>query len=241
MGTVLVWMFGRGASISCGLRWSVPQEWIDDSREEQIRKIKTKLGHEMHQPHVNTEPYRILLSVLSDRTNPGWKHLFVTTNWDTLLEKEIERLDLNEVPDWLSDTFVFHYNGSIEEPSNEFRTPFLLEQDPASQRNRSVEGNSAFNRMIWQRHFVVVGMSFNCPTDRSLLEELSSVGNDLPIGESSWIILNPNGDALAAVCKSIQSALPSATILAVQKRFDEWFQVGLPELIDWGVLTHGKR
>jgi hypothetical protein len=185
----------------------------------------------------NTEPYKQLLSELAHRTRQPWKHLFVTTNWDTLLEQEIEKLRLNELPYWLNDSFVFHYNGSIEMSSNEFRTPFLLETDLPSQRSKTVEANIAFNRMMWQRHFIVVGLSFECPTDRFLLDELGSVRNDLPIGESYWIILNPNKEALDAVVNRIKAVLPAAEITAVDDKFDEWLKDGMPELVDWDVIS----
>ena len=237
MKECLIWMFGRGASISCGLTWYVPDELRTVTRDEQIKKIKESLSQEMQEPHINTEPYRLLLTELAARTNPNWSHLFVTTNWDTLLEQEIERLNLDELSYWLQDSLVFHYNGSIEGPSNQFRTPFLLETDSASQRNPTVEGNIAFNRMIWQRYFIVVGMSFECPTDRFLLDELGSVENQLPIGESNWIILNPDEDALDAVCNRIQAVLPAAKIFPVEIKFEEWLSDGISQLVDWGVVS----
>jgi hypothetical protein len=241
MGRTLVWIFGRGASMSCNLTWHVPPEWSQESRDEQVRRIKETLSQEMERPNVTTEPYRILLSELAQGTNRDWNHLFATTNWDTLLEREIEALDLDVQPDWLDDSFVFHYNGSIETPSNEFRTPFLLETDLPSQRNHSVEGNIAFNRMMWQRHFIVIGMSFDCPTDRFLLDEFGSVADHLPIGESRWIILNPNKTALDAVCNRIKSVLPFTQIVPIGKKFDVWLNEGLTELNNWQVLSGQKR
>ena len=179
----------------------------------------------------------MLLSAIAQRTRQGWKHLFVTTNWDTLLEQEIERLCPNECPSWLESTFVYHYNGSIESPSNEFRTPFLLETDPPSERQPTVEGNKAFNLMIWERYFVLVGMSFDCPMDRFLLNELGSVGDDLPIGESHWIVLNPNQLALEAVRNRIGTVLPRSQTTVVPSKFDDWLLGGMTDLVGCGALS----
>jgi len=43
MSREVVWLFGRGLSIECGLSWVEPQEWKPLPREERVRKIKTIL------------------------------------------------------------------------------------------------------------------------------------------------------------------------------------------------------
>jgi len=83
-----------------------------------------------------------------------------------------------------------------------------LEDDPAELRTETVEGNIAFNKMIWMEVFVVVGMSFECQTDKFLLHHLNGVQGDLPIGESLWVIVNPDRSALDCVSSRIQRALP---------------------------------
>ena len=66
--------------------------------------------------------------------------------------------------------------------------------------------------MIWQRDFVLVGMSFQCEMDKALLDAFHHVTDDLPIGESNWIIINPNDEALESVVGDIQKSLPAAEI-----------------------------
>lgn len=147
-------------------------------------------------------------------------------------------LDLEVKPQWLSNSHVFHLNGTVDNKfTNEHSSPFLLEQDLATQRTLSTEANKAFNHMMWDRKFVVVGMSFECETDKFLLSSLSHVADDLPIGESDWIVVNPNQVALTASCDRLKSALPRATVRGVQTTFSSWLAAQLPELKTCGAIA----
>src|SRR5262245_23114714 len=134
MGT-LIWLFGRGASIACGLPWSVPAAWDSRLRDERISAIREALHDEMNSPTVDTRPYSQLLTVLALGTSPGWRHRFITTNWDCLLQREVDKAYPAVCPEWLESTHVFHLNGTIDNrPEKSRRSCFLLESDPKGTR-----------------------------------------------------------------------------------------------------------
>jgi hypothetical protein len=232
------WLFGRGISIACNLSWSVPTEWHTLPREDQIARITNVLRDEMDRPDVDCSVIENLLELLKKHTATGWSSRFITTNWDYLLQRKIMSLGLSVRPPWLANSQVFHLNGTVESlPNNEHRSPFLLERDSAAQRTSTTEANIAFNQMMWDRMFVVVGMSFECEIDKFLLSSLSSVEDELPIGESDWIVVNPDLAALKASCARINSALPHATVRGVHTKFASWLDGKLPELQAYGVIA----
>jgi hypothetical protein len=234
----LFWLIGRGASIACNLGWTVRDEINDLDRDSQIKIIKEAIIKEMNSSHVDTTPYKDLLSILSSSTHPDWRHMFVTTNWDYLLQREILSLGLTEQPPWLSNSHVFHINGTVEVlDDNSQRSPFLLETDEPKMRMQTNEGNTAFTHMSWGQVFVVVGMSFECEMDKFLLTSLNKIEDDLPIGSSSWLIVNPNKEALSNSAQAIKSALPRADVYTINETFDNWVKNKLPELGKEGILA----
>jgi len=235
---MVVWLFGRGLSIECALSWSVPSAWKVFPREDRVAKIKARLLAEMDSPDVDIRVLRRFLDLLK-QTARGWRHLFITTNWDFLLQRELGSM-FSEVPHWLRDTHVFHFNGTVEVlPDNSRRSDFLLEDDGPELRTRSFrthEAREAFNRMTWESVFVVVGMSFECQPDRFLLRYLGRVKDMLPIGGSDWIIVNRDEDALNRVRELILAELPNARVECVARRFSDWLNARLPELGAKGVF-----
>lgn len=232
------WFFGRGLSIGCGLAWAVPEAWQTLARDEQIAQIKTSLTAEMSKPHVDTTSIRRFLSVLASNTAQCWAHRFHTTNWDFLLQREVQNLRLNTLPPWLATSHVYHLNGTVEVlTDNSRRSEFVLESDTASARSASIEGNVAFNKFIWSRIFVVVGMSFECEADKYLLGALMRIEDDLPIGESVWLVLNPNQSALSATCNRLKAALPRGTIIGKATEFDAWLKSNMPDLQKYGAVV----
>lgn len=231
------WFFGRGLSIGCGLSWSVPDDWRDLHRNEQIPRIKYALRDEMNKPSIDCSDIRDLLSMLSTNTVTPWRHQFITTNWDYLLQREVDALGLTEQPDWAAETHVFHLNGTVEQLlNNDYRSPFLLESDPQEQRTATLEAEKVFACIVENKHFVIVGMSFECDTDKFLLDSLSHIERDWPIGKSKWILINPNATDLEKTRGLIQDALPSSTIVTVNKSFREWLSAQAPELKNWGAI-----
>ncbi len=237
MSQKVVWLFGRGLSIGCGLTWDVPETWQELERAKRLEKIREALLAEMEGPTVCTRSIRRFLEFLAHRTTAGWRHLFLTTNWDFLLQREILAVVPDKVkPAWLSSSHVFHLNGTLEDPlDHHFRSPFLLPEDSYSQRVTTTEANRAFSEMIWERTFVLLGMSFECATDRFLLQQLNKVEDHLPIGESKWFIVNPDPDTLSIVCKRIQGALPHSTVLPICRTLNQWREEGFNELISRGI------
>jgi hypothetical protein len=233
--TTLTWLMGRGISIACDLDWKVPNTWCTWDREVQVAMVKAAVRDAMDAPGVDTTCLRTFLKQLASRTAPTWNHRFVTTNWDWLLQRELLRL-VRVVPAWLDDSHVLHLNGTVEEPETPDRSPFILETDLATVRVQTLEGNKAFNHMMWQTHFVVVGMSFECEMDRFLLWSLQHVQDEMPIGESRWILVNPDPAALAATGGRIKSALPSSSIVPIAMPFTDWLKMGLDPLPKWGVF-----
>jgi len=235
MGHCLNWLFGRGASVASGLNWTVPREWEALDRIEVVSKIRRELSLKMDE--ATTSVYRRLLSILAKNTQTGWRHRFITTNWDCLLQKAIDEQPFLELPRWLADGWVYHLNGTIENlPDNSQRSPFLLESDPSSQRVVSFEANDAYNKFIWDDFFVVVGMSFECQIDKGLLGALRRVEDEMPVGESRWLIVNSNQKALETVAQNIHSALPRSKIKTVESRFESWIGSEMRELKKMGVF-----
>lgn len=232
------WIFGRGVSIACNLSWSVPRAWDGIARDEKIEKIKIALRKEMGRPSINCSSINQLLQILKERTGNNWRNRFITTNWDYLIQREINALGLEVLPSWLADSHVYHLNGTIEDlVNNDHRSPFLLEEDPSNQRCFTPEANIAYNHMIWDRTFVVVGMSFECETDKFLLSALGRVEDDLPIGESTWIVVNRNKEAIKLTCSRIQEALPRSEVIEVCTDFNSWLVGDLPELKTRGAIS----
>lgn len=238
MAHTVEWFFGRGLSIGCGLKWVVPTDWHSLPRDEQIARIKVALVSEMSTAYVDTGDIRLFLALLAKHTVSPWRHQFHTTNWDFLLQREILALGHKLQPPWCAETHVYHLNGTVEDlPDNSRRSMFVLESDPAGARVATTEGNIAYNKFIWSQTFVVVGMSFECEVDKYLLSALKRVEDDLPIGESFWIVLNPNTGVLSATCDRLQAALPRAKIVGSVTTFRAWLDAQAPELKSRGAIA----
>lgn len=192
----------------------------------------------MERPEIECTSIRSFLELMAHRTNIGWRHRLITTNWDYLLQQEIEKLNLSCLPSWLDNSHVFHLNGTVEIlENNSRRSPFLLEEDSGACRTNTQEANDAYNKMILDRYFVIVGMSFECETDKFLLRALGRVEDDMPIGESSWIVVNPDKSALKTSCRFIQDALPHASVISICATLSGWLQTGPKELVEWSIFT----
>lgn len=234
MGT-LIWLFGRGCSIACGLPWTVPAAWAGGPRQELIAAIRGTLRDEMNAPAVDTKPYSQLLTVLVQGNSPNSHHRFVTTNWDSLLQREVDKAYPKVCPEWLESTHVFHLNGTVDDrPDKSRRSCFLLESDPIGTRVAKLESNLALASILWSDSFVVVGMSFECETDNSLLTALGKA--TLPVEASRWIVVNPVASALDGVRANLEFKLPGASVVPVRRGLADWVADGLPELRENGIL-----
>jgi len=213
-------------------------EWHALPRDDQIARIKAAVLSEMSADHINTNDIRYFLDLLADHTVAPWRHQFHTTNWDYLLQREILSLGHAVQPPWCAGTHVYHLNGTVEDlQDNSRRSKFVLESDPPDARVSTTEGDTAYNKFIWSQTFVVVGMSFECEVDKYLLRALQHVEDDLPIGQSHWIVVNPNADALSTACERLKTALLGATIIGNASTFGSWLSSQVPELQSRGAIA----
>lgn len=244
MTQTVEWFFGRGISIGCGLAWSVPDDWKSLPREVQIPLIIDAILQEMSTIEQDPRDLNVFLDILAAQTRLGWQHRFHTTNWDYLLQRVLTRRfpTGSEKPNWLASSHVYHHNGTVEVATdNSHRSPILLESDSPSARTPSLESNKAFNELIWARTFVVVGMSFECSVDKFLFKALSRVQENLPVGESYWLVVNPSRVTLRDTRNIICDALPTSTVRTIRLNFNSWLAQKFPELQSRGVLIPCRK
>ena len=223
-----VWFFGRGASIAHGLAWEEPSDCASLDRSERTTRIGNALREEMEKISVGKGPYHQLLCWLAER--PGWKHSFITTNWDFLLQREVDHYIKTHCPGicpgWLLNSHVFHLNGSVEDAAQGNRPKILFPEDSIEERRNSSEGNQAWNYLAPSKLIIVVGLSFSYPIDQVLLRWLHTKEDWLPYGEARWVILNSNQTSLEKVTDEFKKALPRAQIISLHKDFTGWVQEG---------------
>lgn len=235
-------LFGVGASISNGLAWIVPKKWKEDliagniSREVHVEMIVNTLRKEMAMPSVHASSYRRLLDIVATQTVSKCYHRLITTNWDYLLQREVddwigENLP-GYVPEFLKpDGMVTHLNGSIEPGDFQNRSPFLLETDSSDFRKAAVEANKAFNKLLWSNLIVIVGMSFECDIDKGLLATLKIHEDNMHIGLALFVVVDPIEESLEKTIIRLAACFPRARVLRVQKRLEDWIDEGMPELV----------
>lgn len=236
------WIFGRGASMANGLPWIVPDEWKRDleegrlTREAHIDLIVDAIRSEMDSASIHCCPYRRLLRFMAERTVDKDHHRLMTTNWDYLLQREVNAwMEANQpgyAPRFLStQSMVYHLNGSAEPGEFQNRSPFMLETDSASIRRSTYEANQAFNLLLWSTLIVVVGMSFECDTEKGLLGALHHHEDNVPIGIANFIIVDPNQETLDRTYAMLAACFPRAGGVQVSMGLAEWIDAGMPELI----------
>lgn len=234
------WLFGRGASIANGLPWVVPDEWKRDlidgkvSREAHIGMIEAAIRSEVRKPSVHCDPYMRLINIMAERTVDQGHHLLMTTNWDYLLQREVNAwIEANQPglkPHFLTDSWVYHFNGSAKPGEFQNRSPFMLETDSASDRKKTYEANQAYNRLLWSTLIVMVGMSFECDTDKGLLGALREHADNVPIGGATFIVVDPSKETLEHTFAMLAACFPRAGGLRVSMGLAEWIDAGMPDL-----------
>ena len=236
------WLFGRGASIANRFSWVVPNDWKVDlasgrvSREAHVGMIIDTIRDKMSQLPADATPYRRLLEVMATRTVDQGHHRLMTTNWDYLLQRDLNNwIHTNRAgwaPRFLSTHgMVYHFNGSAERGRFQNRSPFMLETDSAGDRKATYEANRAFNYLLSSDLVVVVGMSFECHSDRGLLAALRAHEDNAPLGSALFVIVEPDQETLESVSAKLTACFPRAKVCPVRLRFEEWIDSGMPELI----------
>lgn len=241
------WIFGRGVSLSCQLNWNTTEiaDFDSKTRDEQLTLICTHLSEAQQDSRIDITPYLSLIDLCEKQTTPPHQHTFSTLNWDTLGEMAIDERHWDTEPDWITSSHIYHWNGTIENGGkNDLinqgllrRSPFILPNDSPAFRQRSIEGNYAFNKMGWSHYLVICGVSFSedNPCDETLIKLIEWVQDDLPIGECHCIIVNRSKNALERTTKKLKQFM-WREIIPVQSNFDDWVKAGCPELQSLQVL-----
>lgn len=236
------WLFGRGASIANGLLWVVPSEWKDDlasgrvARDAHVQMIIDAIRNEISKLPTEDTPYRRLLDIMATRTLDHGHHRLMTTNWDYLLQRDLSNWVEANQPGWAPKFLsthgsVYHFNGSAEPGDFKNRSPFMLETDSADVRRATYEANQAFEYLLWSDLVVIVGMSFECQTDRGLLAALRVHEDNVPIGTALFLIVEPHKETLESTYAKLAACFPRAGGLRVHSGFAEWVDSGMPELV----------
>jgi hypothetical protein len=163
-------------------------------------------------------------------------HRLMTTNWDYLLQRELDVwIQQNQpglAPDFLgTHSSVYHFNGTAESGFHN-RSPFLLESDDADFRKQAFEANQALNYLLWSTRIVIVGMSFECDIDRGLLSALRMHEDNLPIGSAVFYVVEPSEKIMESTYAKLAACFPRAGGIRVQKTLEEWLDDGVPELVN---------
>jgi hypothetical protein len=227
MSRNVVWLFGRGVSASCGLAWDVPERLYqafrsgEIGREELTRRIREQLSRAQAEAlragRLELAPLEALLERLQGANRPGWKHAFVTTNWDTLLERVL-------------DARVWHLNGSIDGDG-----ALLTEADTREEHDAALGSSQGFRQLLEAEVCVVAGVSLRSALDKQLVARLGSGQKWAPAGEH-WIVVNHDAGEIAHVSRLLEAQLEHSRIAAVKTPFEGWVRAGMPELRELGVL-----
>lgn len=236
------WVFGRGASIANGLSWVVPQVWKDDliskrvTRDAHVHMIAETLREEIARVPRGATPYRRLLDFMSTKTVAKGHHTLITTNWDDLLQRDVNDWVEANTPGYAprflcTPGTVYHLNGCVEPGKFKHGSPFLLETDAPSHRKSTFEANQALTLLLWSTLVIVVGMSFECDMDRGLLATLREHEDSTPIGQAYFVIVEPNGKTLESTYAKLVDCFPRANGIKVNKGFAEWIDSSMPQLV----------
>lgn len=238
-----VWFFGRGASVASGVTWEESKEWVENNRQERIKNIEKNLTEQMQGISVGKNPYSQLLFLLENKIKFNQKNLFITTNWDYLLQREISSKNYTALPSWLEDSHVFHLNGSIEKWGDaRYRSPVLLPDD--NNRRDSLEFQKVMALIQWERFFVIVGVSFKYKVDQQIIELLRPHEDNLPFGDGKYLIIDTCQEGLDRLESIIKQNFPRAEVIKVKDDFKSWIDTAYQSLNYFdpfgGVSENGK-
>ena len=219
MSSHLVWLAGRGVSMSCGLCWDVPRSLEDAYRRGEIgraaltARICDALARAESHPSVDTRPMEKLIEKL--RACNGWRHSFVTTNWDGLLERALRAQGFAP---------PLHLNGSVAERN------VLTAWDDERAREAVPQAREGLRRLMAADVCVVAGLSLASRLDEGIVARLRGKSG------GRWIVVNHDPAQVRAACELLRAQLPRCRVSALEESFDDWVAAGMPGL---GVAPQG--
>ena len=230
-----IWLTGRGASLAAGLDWDEsPEIMAIRPRADRIKAICQSLGKaQKENPNVFALQDRFV-QLLVERTQQPWLHYFTTLNWDTLLQHGVDHAMRFGRPACILESQVFHLNGAIDSPPDNWSSKIILREDEVKERQVLPEMSSALEYLIWANVVVIVGVSLSFEVDQALLNTLATIEDQVPLGEADILVVNRSADMVAM---EIQRRLPRARVQAVSSGFREWISGGMVELGNLGVLS----
>lgn len=209
----LVWLAGRGVSMSCGLCWDVPQRLEhafhrgEIDRAELTAHICRELARAESDPAVDIGPLERMVVRLK-RSN-GQENSFVTTNWDGLLDRAL-RAHGFPAP--------LHLNGSVEERN------ILTAWDDERARERVPQAREGLRRLLDADVCVVAGLSLANRLDKALIARLRGKRG------GRWLVVNDDAEEVRQACELLRAQLASSEVSAVEEPFDAWVEAGMPGL-----------
>lgn len=199
---VLAWLLGRGVAKALGFEWRVADEDYAAyrrgalSRPELEGRIRAALGRFQEGKALDSRRLRGFLDALPG----GWEHRFVTTNWNTLLDRALAEYRVE----------VVHLNGSLDAPEE----PLLIEHDMHESFDKP-----GFRALLRASGCVIAGLSLRSTLDRRMLERLCSE----PTGPKRWWVVNPESRHLEGTCRVL-----SGCVERIALPFEAWVEAGLP-------------
>ena len=208
----LVWLAGRGVSMSCGLCWDVPQPLEDAYRRGEIdraeltARICSELARAEADPGVDTRALHLLASHVHAL---GEKQSFVTTNWDGLLDRALRAHGF---------AAPLHLNGSIAERN------LLTAWDDERARERVPQAREGLRRLMDADVCVVAGLSLANRLDEALVARLRGKRG------GRWLVVNHDAAEVRKACELLRAQLARCEVSAVEEPFDAWVEAGMPGL-----------
>lgn len=212
MSAHLVWLLGRGVSMSCGLCWDVPPELEAASKRGDIdraalaARICEDLERAEREPGVDLRPLRALAARLKKADG---EHSFVTTNWDGLLDRVLREQGL---------AAPLHLNGSAAGRN------ILTAWDDERARDAVPQAREGLRRLLDADLVVVAGLSLANRLDKGLVSRLRGKRG------GRWLVVNHDAAEVRQACETLRARLAGCEVSAVNESFDEWVAAGLPGL-----------
>jgi hypothetical protein len=205
----LVWLAGRGVSMSCGLCWDVPAALEESYRRGEIdraalvERICDALARAEQASAIDLTPLHALLATLRHFRE---KNSFVTTNWDGLLDRALRAHGFAP---------ALHLNGSLAARN------LLLADDDERAREAVPQAREGLRRLMDAEVVVVAGLSLANRLDEGLIARLRGKRG------GRWLVVNHDAAEVRRACELLRAQLPQCAVRALNEPFDAWVAGGL--------------